>query len=176
VERIGVFHHYEPAEIVSAVEYGGLTGVQLHGSFDPSLAERLRKRLGDSFPIIQTLHWAAAGTGNDPAQVARDLAEIALGGVVDRVLVDSKVGTALGGTGIAFDWSAARETLRSNLGMLKLIVAGGLRPENVTVAIGRLEPWGVDVVTGVEAEPGRKSPEKLRAFIKNVRVVEKGSA
>jgi phosphoribosylanthranilate isomerase len=52
---------------------------------------------------------------------------------------------------------------------LKLIIAGGLRPENVAEAIQRLDPWGVDVASGVESAPGRKSPEKLTAFIRKAR-------
>jgi phosphoribosylanthranilate isomerase len=52
---------------------------------------------------------------------------------------------------------------------LKLVVAGGLTPENVGEAIEILQPWGVDVVSGVEARPGKKDPEKVRAFVKAVR-------
>jgi phosphoribosylanthranilate isomerase len=54
-------------------------------------------------------------------------------------------------------------------GRLKLIVAGGLHPENVAQAIRRLSPWGVDVASGVEATPGRKDPERLASFIRNAR-------
>jgi phosphoribosylanthranilate isomerase len=89
---------------------------------------------------------------------------------VDHVLIDSKVGTlATGGTGISFDWDAARTTLAEAAPELKLVVAGGLRSENVAEAIQRLNPWGVDVASGVESVPGRKSPEKLAAFIKKAR-------
>jgi len=55
----------------------------------------------------------------------------------------------------------------------RLIVAGGLNPENVSEAMGALQPWGVDVVSGVEREPGRKDPEKLKAFVAAVRRAEK---
>jgi phosphoribosylanthranilate isomerase len=58
-------------------------------------------------------------------------------------------------------------------GGVKLVVAGGLTPENVTQAIGILKPWGVDVVSGVEARPGRKDPEKVRAFVRAVREIDR---
>jgi phosphoribosylanthranilate isomerase len=97
------------------------------------------------------------------------LREIAEDGVVERVLVDSKVGTASGGTGVRFDWQQAREVFAEQAGRLKVIVAGGLRPENVAEAVTGLEPWGVDVASGVEAVPGKKSPERLDAFIRRAR-------
>jgi phosphoribosylanthranilate isomerase len=73
-----------------------------------------------------------------------------------------------GGTGVAFDWKAAREAVRE-LGSKPLIVAGGLNADNVGEAIATLQPWGVDVVTGVEARPGKKDRERLAAFVQRVR-------
>ncbi len=83
-------------------------------------------------------------------------------GIVDRVLIDSKVASASGGTGVAFDWKAARDIFAAAPAGLKLIVAGGLRVANVAAAIAELRPWGVDVSSGVEISPGRKDPSAGR--------------
>jgi phosphoribosylanthranilate isomerase len=75
-----------------------------------------------------------------------------------------------GGTGKTFSWEKAvpiAEGMRK--GGVKLVVAGGLTAENVGEAIRILKPWGVDVVSGVEAKPGKKDPEKVRAFVRAVR-------
>ena len=87
----------------------------------------------------------------------------------DGILVDSRSATAVGGTGVAFDWDAARKGIFAGGSKLRLIAAGGLAPHNVAEAIHKLRPWGVDVVSGVEMAPGRKDPSKLRAFIANAR-------
>src|SRR6185312_3930086 len=146
-----------------------LNAVQLHGEFNVELARRLHEAFAGQIKIIQTIPWQADADGANGAAVARQLGEISRKGIIDRVLIDSKVGTATGGTGVPFDWERARNVLAQNAGQLKLIVAGGLRPENVAEAIRHLNPWGVDVASGVEAEPGKKSPEKLAAFIRNAR-------
>ena len=85
--------------------------------------------------------------------------------VVDAWLLDSGAGS-----GKTFNWQAAREQLAGQQG--RFIVAGGLTPENVGEAVNIFRPWGVDVVTGVESEPGRKDPEKLKAFVAAVRRAE----
>jgi phosphoribosylanthranilate isomerase len=168
VERVGVFNSLDPEAIAEAARTAGLDAVQLHGGVSANLARRLHEIFAGQIKIIQTIHWQVDADGANAA-VAHQLGEISREGIVDRVLIDSKVGTASGGTGVPFDWERARATLTQSAGHLKLIVAGGLRPENVKEAIGRLAPWGVDVASGVEAEPGKKSRERLAAFIKNAR-------
>jgi phosphoribosylanthranilate isomerase len=168
VERVGVFPALAAEEIANAAQEAGLNAVQLHGGFDQALVGQLHGIFGGRVKIIQTLHWDIDGDGTE-AEVAQQLKALAAEGLVDRVLIDSKVGSATGGTGVSFDWNVARKVLAEAAAGLKLIVAGGLRQDNVTEAIRRLDPWGVDVASGVEAEPGRKSREKLSAFIRAAR-------
>jgi phosphoribosylanthranilate isomerase len=118
--------------------------------------------------MVQTLHWIA-GEDSPAEGLVRELERIAAVGIVDRVLIDSKVGTAGGGTGVAYDWSAARAVFAAAPSALRLIVAGGLRPENVGSAIGQVKPWGVDVSSGVEMSPVRKDPALVELFVKNAR-------
>jgi phosphoribosylanthranilate isomerase len=92
---------------------------------------------------------------------------------IDAVLVDSRTATAVGGTGVAFDWAEAAKTLfRNGDERARLVAAGGLKPENVAEAVATLRPWGVDVVSGVEAAPRFKDPDKVRAFVANARAAE----
>lgn len=170
VERVGVFHSLDAEEIARAVRTAGLNAVQLHSAVNHELTRRLHDLFHGEVKIIQTVHWEVDAGDASAATVAQQLREIAQAGIADRVLIDSKVGAATGGTGVTFDWEQARATLAENAGPLKLIVAGGLRPENVAQAIARLKPWGVDVASGVEAAPGKKSAEKLAAFIKEARL------
>ncbi len=91
-------------------------------------------------------------------------------GLLRTFVLDSGDVALPGGTGKTFDWHKAvpiAEGMRQ--GGVKLVVAGGLTPANVGEAISILQPWGVDVVSGVEASPGKKDPEKVRAFVKAVR-------
>ncbi len=85
------------------------------------------------------------------------------------VLVDSGSGSRPGGTGVRFDWKSAKAGIWNLGSTIPVVVAGGLTPENVNEAIKILKPWGVDVVSGVEASPGKKDPEKVRAFVSAVR-------
>jgi phosphoribosylanthranilate isomerase len=166
VEKYGVFVDPSFDEVVATVVECGLTGVQLHSAPDPGLPLRLRAhfakipargRLG----ILRVLHY-----GSD---FDAQLEELLRDHAVDAVLIDSRTAKAAGGTGVAFDWRAAQSSFLRRAPHLRLIVAGGLRPENVAEAIYTLQPWGVDVASGVEAEPGRKDPAKLKAFVAAVR-------
>ena len=78
-----------------------------------------------------------------------------------------------GGTGKPFDWAKAVPLVRTMQKKVRVVVAGGLNPGNVKEAIRTLKPYGVDVVSGVEARPGKKDPEKLRAFVQAVREADK---
>ncbi len=163
IERIGVFVESPFEEISEAIRASGLTGVQLHASGGQPLPGALRAKFGPELRILRVVHF-----GDDAARQAR---EVIADPNVDGILVDSRTATAVGGTGIAFDWAEAAQTVfrvAAEHGT-RIIAAGGLSPANVAEAIATLHPWGVDVVSGVEAVPGRKDPEKVRAFVENAR-------
>ncbi|MGA8043804.1 MAG: phosphoribosylanthranilate isomerase [Terracidiphilus sp.] len=163
VEKIGVFVDAPLHAIYSAVRACGLTGVQLHSEAGPDLPARLHELLGPSLRILRVVHYSPAA--------AEQVFTIDRDPHVDAVLVDSRTATALGGTGIPFDWDAARKSVFGHEQVHKLVAAGGLNPTNVAEAIAKLRPWGVDVVSGVEAEPGRKDRFKLLEFIRNARSI-----
>jgi phosphoribosylanthranilate isomerase len=169
VEKVGVFPGLDAAEIVAVVEEAGLDAVQLHGGVSLALLRELQDSFNGRVKLIQTVHWQMDDSGENAEVIARQLRGITEDGVAERVLVDSKVGAAIGGTGVTFDWEASRAVLAEAGAGVKLIVAGGLRPENVGDAIRRLEPWGVDVASGVELKPGRKDRDKVTEFIRNAR-------
>jgi phosphoribosylanthranilate isomerase len=170
VERIGVFSEEQLGDISSIVRIAGLSGVQLHGGYSDSVTKSLRAEFGAELRIIQTNHWRVAG--QVPSAFAEELRSLSTAQEVDAVLVDSRTAVADGGTGITFDWAAARSALKA-LADKPLIVAGGLNPENVEQAIATLRPWGVDVASGVELSPGRKDGEKLKSFIANARAAQR---
>jgi phosphoribosylanthranilate isomerase len=87
-------------------------------------------------------------------------------GVVRGFLLDAWVKGAEGGTGETFDWSIAREAVKTLSS--PVILAGGLNPGNVRDAVSMVAPWGVDASSGVEVSPGRKDIDKIRLFVKNV--------
>src|SRR6266853_4867395 len=96
-------------------------------------------------------------------------------GVISGVLLDSSNDERRGGTGQKFDWERVQPWAGIINSISKLIVAGGLRPGNVQEAIHILHPWGVDVSSGVEHEPGKKDPRKVRAFVQAVRAMEEAT-
>ncbi len=142
VHTVGVFRDERPERIIEVVGRAGLRGVQLHGHEPASEVEWIRERV--QF-VIQAF---AAG---DPA-----LAE-AGDSAADIILIDSPNP----GSGRVFDWRLAEGAPRGK----RILLAGGLTPENVGDAIRLVRPWGVDVSSGVEQKPGRKDPARLRKFI-----------
>jgi phosphoribosylanthranilate isomerase len=161
LEKIGVFVGASVDEIAATVEAAGLTGVQLHFDATADVTAKLRARFGRGLRILRVVHFEA-GAPESAAAAAQDMS-------VDAILVDSRTATAVGGTGKSYDWAAARRTLFGAINEMKLIAAGGLTPENVAEAIATLRPWGVDVVSGVEAAPGQKDAAKVQAFVANAR-------
>jgi len=166
VECIGVFSSLDGEEIAQAVTEAGLTGVQLHGGYSEALVRFLREEFGERLRIVQTNHWRVGGQVD--YAFAEELRHLGKQDEIDAVLVDSRTAVADGGTGVAFDWQAAKASMKA-LGEKPLIVAGGLNAANVETAIEIFRPWGVDVASGVEAVPGKKDPERLRAFIEAAR-------
>jgi phosphoribosylanthranilate isomerase len=141
---IGVFRDERPERVLETVNTVGLVGAQLHGREPASEVRWVRERL----PLV--IQGFSAG---DPS--IADAAE----GRADLVLLDA----AEPGSGRAFDWALA-EGVRPGA---RLLLAGGLTPENVADAVKRVRPWGVDVSSGVETEAGsgRKDARRLQAFI-----------
>jgi phosphoribosylanthranilate isomerase len=164
IEKYGVFVDAGFDEIVADVEQCGLTGVQLHSESD--LAFRLRQHFverpgGGRLGILHVLHYSQ--------QIATELETLRQHHAIDAVLVDSKTANAVGGTGVSYDWQRARSSFFRAAPYLRLIAAGGLSPENVAEAIRTLQPWGVDVASGVEASPGRKDAARVKSFIAQAR-------
>jgi phosphoribosylanthranilate isomerase len=171
LEKIGVFAGHTYDEVVAAVDEAGLTGVQLHVGGADALSVKLREHFRGRVKVINSTHWWTDYTAEEQgAGFAQSLREITQQGSCDAVLVDTKTYDAGGGTGRTFDWGAAAPYLLAVA--LPVIVAGGLRPENVADAVRVLRPAGVDVSSGVEdGVPGVKDREKVARFIASARAV-----
>ena len=167
VEKIGVFVDEHPERVREIVSQAGLTGVDLHGEEDESTRNLLHSAPveGRRIRVFKTLHMM------EPKEMEFAHTRI-LAGLYDALLLDSGSHEQRGGTGKPFDWDATEKLIRLISVTARVIFAGGLTPQNVGQAITRFRPWGVDVVSGVEAEPGRKDPDKVRAFIAAVRAAE----
>ncbi len=167
LEKVGVFPAWPAKRILEAVEQAKLTTIQLHGTPDPELARTLYAHFRGRMNIIQVVHWAIGHHEHQAGEIMRQLRQLAAAPESGRILIDSKVGSASGGTGVAFPWEEARTIFAA---YPKIILAGGLNPENVGDAVHQLQPYGVDVASGVEQRPGKKDPAKLRAFMEAARV------
>lgn len=167
VETIGLFVDEHPRRVGEIVGQIPFTGVQLAGHEPPELMKEFRETLGGR-QIIKTLHAA------DLLEAGESMLDsyLAKGAYIDAILLDSGTWDRPGGTGKPFDWEKAKPLAAKIREAMPLIIAGGLDAENVGQAIQLFQPWGVDVVTGVEVEPGRKSTTKLRSFIGAVQQAE----
>ncbi len=172
IEKIGVFVGASVDEIAATVETAGLTGVQLHSEVTADATAKLRARFGPGLRILRVVHFEAGA----PERAVTAAQDAGVDASVDAILVDSRTATAVGGTGKSYDWVLASKSLfQDTRARERLVAAGGLTPENVAEAIATLRPWGVDVVSGVEAVPGRKDAAKVRAFVANARAATKNA-
>lgn len=151
VERVGVFIDETPEEIGKVAQACGLTAIQVYRP----LTEKDRSLGLLLLPAFRV-------------QEGEDLAAIPLERG-DHPLLDTWTADTIGGTGRAWAWPQAKSVARQ----YPVVVSGGLTPDNVDRAVRELHPWAVDVCSGVEAEPGRKDPVKLRAFVEAVRRVDR---
>ena len=150
VTPVGVFVNWAAETVLALSQALGLSAAQLHGDEPPQVVERLARHL----PVIKALRIAQ---GSPAPEFFRYRAASAF-------LLDSAVSSHYGGTGVTGNWHAARAAAQTQ----RIILAGGLTPENVGEAIRIVRPYAVDVTSGVETRPGKKDPGKLRTFFEEV--------
>jgi phosphoribosylanthranilate isomerase len=169
IEKVGVFVNESYEFMENMASQIALTGIQLHPDWSGG-----GKNLGtpQNADLKKYLVVPANSHGSLSITVTAKNPELAK--FLDAVFLDSGNSHSPGGTGRNFDW-LANVPLADGIheAGFEFVVAGGLNPHNVTEAIRILKPWGVDVVSGVEASPGKKDPEKVRAFVNAVRQAEK---
>ncbi len=142
VVTVGVFRNEAKERVVDVVHSAGLGAAQLHGHETPNEVDWIAERI----PLVIK----AVPAGGNQADRASEFS-------VPTILIDAPEP----GSGEVFDWSLT-DSLPADKNIL---LAGGLHPDNVVAAIERVKPWGVDVASGVESEPGKKDPAALRRFI-----------
>jgi phosphoribosylanthranilate isomerase len=189
IEKVGVFVGNNPKNLPELAHDLGLTGAQLHlGQHIDSVNETTVSGLGcfprgfKCYPSMPA-EWfiesedsakkfvASATQAMDSMRSLPDADRST--NFFETIFLDSGSLQQPGGTGVVFDWQKAAPIVERMQQVVKVVVAGGLNPTNVTEAIHVLKPWGVDVSSGVESKPGKKDPEKVRAFVTAVRQAER---
>ena len=156
--KVGVFANQPEDVIATLVEMIGLHVVQLHGGLDPARVERVRAATGKEV-------WAVVRTADGVLPDGVDeLCEAA-----DALLIDAHVPGKLGGSGVQVPWDRLGESLDALDYHPRIVLAGGLTPDNVAEAIDLVAPNVVDVSSGVEASAGIKDHARIRAFVASVR-------
>ncbi len=145
VTTVGLFVNEQPARICEMVDFCGLDTVQLHGDEEPNQCCYPSCRVIKALRLKETM----------PDELFASYSVAAL-------LLDAYVPDQFGGTGHCCDWEQAAAIAAQH----RVILAGGLNPENVAEAVRQVRPYGVDVSSGVEKTPGKKDPEKVARFIR----------
>ncbi len=156
ISCVGVFVNEPASRVAEILDATSLDYAQLHGD---EATDEFVALAGRAFKALRP---------RDRAEAVRDAARFAplAAGAGPRLMLDAYDPDAYGGTGVRADWSAARAVAAAHSRML---LAGGLTAENVAEAVRAVQPWGVDVSSGVEIAPGRKDHEKVRAFVRAAR-------
>jgi phosphoribosylanthranilate isomerase len=183
VEKIGVFVNGNESDIETVAVEAELTGWQLHTDLTGTPIESALRDGG-----WLTVRRAVPPSERNvyvslPADLLVDdegFRGFGWGQGSDRnitaLFIDSGRGEMPGGTGKTFNWPQLQRTVLCLSMNFSIVVAGGLTPDNVSEAMCILHPWGVDVSSGVEARPGKKDPDKIRAFVKAVREADKANS
>mmetsp|Transcript_7851 Transcript_7851/g.11502 ORF Transcript_7851/g.11502 Transcript_7851/m.11502 type:complete len:576 (+) Transcript_7851:57-1784(+) len=162
---VGVFQNQEPEFIREMVEKCGLDLVQLHGKEGMKAASV--ENCGVPAIRVVDIETGKDGNGGAPTDITKALLDsvtsdpIAI--LLDTSIKGSKEG---GGTGVTFDWGIAEDVQNSGL---PVIIAGGLKPDNVDDAVTKIRPWGIDVSSGVEEKPGKKNVDKVQTFVQSAK-------
>lgn len=151
---IGVFVNEEQTMVQNVMDVCGLALAQLHGEESPSYCESL------GYPVLKAIRLRDRSS-------FLSLAEYKGRAGVRGFVLDAFSESEYGGTGKVADWDIAAEAAKA----APVLLAGGLSPDNVLEAIHRVQPYGVDVSSGVEVSPGKKDPHKVQAFIQAVQLV-----
>jgi phosphoribosylanthranilate isomerase len=166
VEKVGVFVEEEPEHVAEIARCAGLTALQLHA------IGFAKGRVGEGWCFGVGKIYLAFPAGLFLDQGVQWFGAEQRPSVISGIFLDSGTPHQPGGTGRAFDWAKAAPLVATMKESVKVVIAGGLTSTNVAEAIRTLHPWGVDVASGVEAKPGKKDPEKVRAFVAAVRTAE----
>jgi len=148
--KIGVFVNASRKRILEVIKTVNLSAVQLVGQHGPDDLLNFESSVIKVFRVYP---------GFD-VEVLRNY-------IIDAFLLDTYQDETYGGTGKTFDWNVAIKAKEYG----KVILSGGLNPENIEDAVRYVQPYGVDVSSGVEVRPGRKDPKKIRDFIARARSV-----
>jgi phosphoribosylanthranilate isomerase len=180
VERVGVVVPHSIDDISFVARAAQLTALQLHLSLmAPLMMDAPATYDTNTFAPASKIFLALPAAPFIEKKTSPDFAVLRGDhlpkGIFDTVFLDSGTPSQPGGTGRVFDWKAAAPLVADMREQVNVVLAGGLTPGNVAEGIAALRPWGVDVSSGVEASPGKKDPDKVRAFIRAVREADKAS-
>jgi phosphoribosylanthranilate isomerase len=171
VEKVGVFAGQSMEYAIEIASYARFDAVQLYlMTFGKPLDEITLHRRATGSTLKMYVALPMSLFLQDEAQSVAGFGRS--NGALDALFLDSGRAEQPGGTGQTFDWQESATAVRELSRNQRVVVAGGLTPENVGNAIATLQPWGVDVVSGVEARPGKKDSGKMRAFVQTVRNIE----